>query len=239
MLLPLAGGVLADGLLGKQSAATLRRVMAPKASGIANLSTRMAALPVGALVAFSSIASLLGNAGQANCAAANGALDAWAQHSSQKVSQALPPVPQPDSYKCQSVSAAAPVPLTAWWQDWVLNSWSRATACSHAQKPTCRAGRVYALQHIACKCTRICTACKCTVIHTDNAIWICGCIFAGAAGKQRAVGPLEGGWDGCRRCQPCSTPAACRLAADTPAAGPGCSRYAVSACPIPMPRHPV
>ena len=81
-----AGGTLADGVLGKQTAAMLRSVLAPKASGVANLALATALLPASATIAFSSIASLLGNPGQANYSAANGCLDAWAHASCDKVS---------------------------------------------------------------------------------------------------------------------------------------------------------
>lgn len=81
-----AGGVLADSALRGQTAASLRAVLAPKACGVANLDTALSASPLQAAVAFSSIAALLGNPGQANYAAANGALDAWAHSSCHQVS---------------------------------------------------------------------------------------------------------------------------------------------------------
>ena len=74
-----AAGVLADAPLRAQSAASLARVFAPKAHG-AWLASRATAgaTPLGACVLFSSVAALLGGAGQANYAAANGCLDALA-----------------------------------------------------------------------------------------------------------------------------------------------------------------
>lgn len=72
----LAGGVLQDALLGKQSAAGLRAALAPKLSGGANA---LRTQPLRQTLLFSSVASLLGNAGQTNYAAANAALDAAAQ----------------------------------------------------------------------------------------------------------------------------------------------------------------
>jgi len=62
------GGSLADAVLGNQTVAGSRAVFAPKSSGAELLQSRMQALPVTATLAFSSISSLLGNAGQANCA---------------------------------------------------------------------------------------------------------------------------------------------------------------------------
>ncbi|KAK9864440.1 hypothetical protein WJX84_006132 [Apatococcus fuscideae] len=73
-----AGGVLADGLISKQTPAKLRAVLAPKVNGALNLHHQAACLPLAGLVLFSSVATLLGNAGQSNYAAANGCLDAFA-----------------------------------------------------------------------------------------------------------------------------------------------------------------
>ena len=79
-----AGGMLRDGVLGSQTAAGLREVWAPKAQGLRNLA---AAFGGGGatLVAFSSIAGVLGSAGQANYAAANAYMDAWAEAATQQV----------------------------------------------------------------------------------------------------------------------------------------------------------
>ena len=70
-----AAGVLADALLASQSAASLRRVFAPKAVGAWALHRVCAPSPVDACVLFSSIAAVLGGGGQANYAAANCCLD--------------------------------------------------------------------------------------------------------------------------------------------------------------------
>lgn len=66
-------------MLPKQTPTRLRAVLAPKASGPQHVLTAAAAAPLDSVALFSSIASLLGNAGQTNYAAANGVLDAAAQ----------------------------------------------------------------------------------------------------------------------------------------------------------------
>ena len=70
-----AAGVLSDGLLRSQTAATVRRVFAPKAVGAWALQQAAAPSPLDACVLFSSIAALLGGTAQSNYAAANTALD--------------------------------------------------------------------------------------------------------------------------------------------------------------------
>ena len=70
-----AGGVLADGLLGRQSLSTLREAFAAKVAGWMGVASRVAQSPVQAAVLFSSIAGLIGSGGQGSYAAANAALD--------------------------------------------------------------------------------------------------------------------------------------------------------------------
>ena len=70
-----AGGVLADGLLGRQSLSMLREAFAAKVAGWMGIASRLAQSPVQAAVLFSSIAGLIGSGGQGSYAAANAALD--------------------------------------------------------------------------------------------------------------------------------------------------------------------
>jgi len=79
-----AGGVLKDGVVGSQTAAGLREVYAPKALGLRNLGAAFCGSgPM--VMAYSSIAGVLGSAGQANYAAANAYMDAWADVATQQV----------------------------------------------------------------------------------------------------------------------------------------------------------
>ena len=75
-----AAGVLADGLMPKQVAGKLARVYAPKAHGAWTLQRVCVPMPLRMCTLFSSIAASLGNAGQANYAAANACLDALAAY---------------------------------------------------------------------------------------------------------------------------------------------------------------
>ena len=80
------GGILNDAMLARQSAATLRTAMAPKVGGCAALEHRLHGCPLASSLLFSSLAALLGSAGQASYAAANAALDAEAAVHSASVS---------------------------------------------------------------------------------------------------------------------------------------------------------
>ena len=75
-----AAGVLDDGVLLKQNWQRFDRVLAPKVQGAWNLHTLTQNQPLDFFVLFSSTTSLLGNAGQANHAAANAFLDALASY---------------------------------------------------------------------------------------------------------------------------------------------------------------
>ena len=73
-----AAGVLDDGIVLRQSRDAFERVLAPKLRGAWNLHAATAERPLDFFVLFSSVAALIGNAGQANYAAANTFLDALA-----------------------------------------------------------------------------------------------------------------------------------------------------------------
>ncbi len=72
-------GVLEDGTVAALTDAQVDRVLAPKVDGAWHLDELTRGRDVRAFVVFSSIATVLGTSGQANYAAANGALDALAQ----------------------------------------------------------------------------------------------------------------------------------------------------------------
>jgi NADPH:quinone reductase-like Zn-dependent oxidoreductase len=74
-----AGGVLADAAFASQSARGVRQVTAPKAVALQLLTQHLSTQPTANSVLFSSMAALLGSAGQTNYGAANAALDAEAQ----------------------------------------------------------------------------------------------------------------------------------------------------------------
>ena len=73
-----AAGVLADGMLNSQTAGTMLAAYAPKVHGAWALQHVSVAHPLRVSLQFSSIASLLGNPGQANYSSANACLDGLA-----------------------------------------------------------------------------------------------------------------------------------------------------------------
>ncbi|HUU58402.1 MAG TPA: SDR family NAD(P)-dependent oxidoreductase, partial [Phycisphaerae bacterium] len=73
-----AAGVVEDATLGQQTLNGFLRVLKPKVLGAWNLHRYLAGDPLDFFVLFSSVASLFGSAGQANYAAANAFLDAFA-----------------------------------------------------------------------------------------------------------------------------------------------------------------
>jgi acyl transferase domain-containing protein/NADPH:quinone reductase-like Zn-dependent oxidoreductase/acyl carrier protein len=75
-----AGGVLHDCTLPNQNASSVYASSAAKVSALQNLQHDVRMVPFHLQVYFSSVASLMGSAGQSNYSAANSALDAAAQH---------------------------------------------------------------------------------------------------------------------------------------------------------------
>ncbi len=73
-----AAGLLDDGVVLQQTWERFQRVLAPKVSGTWNLHVQTQEQPLDFFVCFSSIASLVGNPGQSNYAAANAFMDALA-----------------------------------------------------------------------------------------------------------------------------------------------------------------
>lgn len=75
-----SGGVLKDGILGTQTGSSFRAVLAPKLAS-AGAAFTVVDHPVHHVQLFSSSASLFGNPGQSNYAAANATLEGWASFS--------------------------------------------------------------------------------------------------------------------------------------------------------------
>lgn len=74
-----AGGVLQDGVLSKQTAGSVRYVWSPKLCFMAHLAVAISQQALHVVNLLSSVSAFLGTPGQANYAAANSALNAWAE----------------------------------------------------------------------------------------------------------------------------------------------------------------
>jgi NAD(P)-dependent dehydrogenase (short-subunit alcohol dehydrogenase family)/acyl carrier protein len=73
-----AAGIIEDRVLARLEWSSFSRVLAPKVNGIRNIEAHLDPTRLDFLVSFSSTSALLGNQGQANYAAANAVLDAYA-----------------------------------------------------------------------------------------------------------------------------------------------------------------
>ncbi|AJP05474.1 peptide synthetase [Streptomyces cyaneogriseus subsp. noncyanogenus] len=84
-----SAGVTDDGLLLRKTPETLARVLAPKVAGLVNLDELTREQPLETFVCFSSIAAAFGNPGQADYAAANAFMDAYAVYRNRLVEAGL------------------------------------------------------------------------------------------------------------------------------------------------------
>ncbi|MEO8378059.1 MAG: SDR family NAD(P)-dependent oxidoreductase, partial [Acidobacteriota bacterium] len=82
-------GMAADGFLSLKTAAEFAAVLAPKVTGTLHLDEATRDLPLDFFALFSSVASVLGNPGQADYAAANGFLDQFAADRNRQVAGGL------------------------------------------------------------------------------------------------------------------------------------------------------
>ncbi|MDF4005356.1 SDR family NAD(P)-dependent oxidoreductase, partial [Luteibacter sp. PPL552] len=82
-----SAGVLRDGFLLRKSQDDLAAVLRAKVAGTVYLDEASRDLPLDAFVCFSSLAATRGNVGQADYAAANGFMDAFAHHRARRVAQ--------------------------------------------------------------------------------------------------------------------------------------------------------
>jgi NAD(P)-dependent dehydrogenase (short-subunit alcohol dehydrogenase family) len=80
-------GVIEDAILDRQSWSSFRKVAAAKIRGAWNLHAATRGMPLDFFILFSSASAAIGSAGQANYAAANAMMDAFADH---RRSQGLP-----------------------------------------------------------------------------------------------------------------------------------------------------
>ncbi|MBD0742358.1 SDR family NAD(P)-dependent oxidoreductase [Streptomyces sp. CBMA152] len=80
-------GVLRDGLVAGKADDDVRAVLAPKVAGLVHLDEATRDQPLDLLLSFSSTVAALGNPGQADYAAANGFLDAYAAHRNELAAQ--------------------------------------------------------------------------------------------------------------------------------------------------------
>ncbi|MEU1463181.1 SDR family NAD(P)-dependent oxidoreductase [Streptomyces sp. NPDC005727] len=84
-----SAGVVHDNFVVRKSAEELERVLAPKVAGLVHLDELTREQPLELFVCFSSIAGAFGNPGQADYAAANAFMDAYAAHRDRLVKAGL------------------------------------------------------------------------------------------------------------------------------------------------------
>ncbi|WP_412080891.1 SDR family NAD(P)-dependent oxidoreductase [Streptomyces sp. MCL20-2] len=84
-----SAGVIDDALLLRKSTEVLARVLAPKVAGLVHLDELSREQPLETFVCFSSIAGAFGNAGQADYAAGNAFMDAYAVYRNRLVDDGL------------------------------------------------------------------------------------------------------------------------------------------------------
>ncbi|MFI1761425.1 SDR family NAD(P)-dependent oxidoreductase [Streptomyces sp. NPDC020800] len=82
-------GVVRDNFLGRKTPQECREVLAPKVAGVVNLDEATKDLPLDFFVTFAAAAGVFGNTGQADYAAANAFLDAYAHRRRGLVEQGL------------------------------------------------------------------------------------------------------------------------------------------------------
>ncbi|MFE4053271.1 SDR family NAD(P)-dependent oxidoreductase [Streptomyces sp. YIM B13518] len=82
-------GTVRDNFLGRKTPQECREVLAPKVAGVVNLDEATKDLPLDFFVTFAAAAGVFGNTGQADYAAANAFLDAYAHHRRGLVEQGL------------------------------------------------------------------------------------------------------------------------------------------------------
>ncbi len=80
-----SAGVLHDNFIVKKNGEEVHKVMAPKVAGLVNIDLAAKDQPLDFFIVFSSIASVFGNPGQADYAAANNFMDVYAKYRNEKV----------------------------------------------------------------------------------------------------------------------------------------------------------
>jgi polyketide synthase PksN len=82
-----AAGLIRDSFLLKKDIREAEEVMNPKVKGLVNLDRASRKMKLDHFILFSSFSGVLGNAGQADYAAANGFMDAYARYRNREVSE--------------------------------------------------------------------------------------------------------------------------------------------------------